>query len=788
MAVDPNDPDAALHAAQPGKFKPSSAAAPAPSSPANEPGTLSDTVERYGSPLSTTPITQPLDKEQSWGEWLAGGWDHFSAKVDAGETLQLGDNSLGYTNALRKGYKPIVEMLGGDPLKDNPGHYDVSKWADPELGHFLTGDLRSREDQEQRLAEQIRARRLKEPGFAPGVPDDPKKLRAYVMAADTKEREAAQATIAQGGAGLGTLAAQGYGSFKGSLADPAVISTFPIGGGGKTLLQVVGREALVNGAIAAAALPGEARNRDDRGEAPLTFGEGAAQVAGGALLGSVIGAGVHGAGKALEATGLPQKLASTIGNLDIANTVSYKIYSALPERLQNKWGAGIVTKWAHRLAAGEKLEDVFSNLSNVELATLSRTVVGEPHLSPEERAAAEHLTRNEEIGDASPYEAGPTGDAKHEEQLGGAVDSIINGKPVEESPSAPLTGSGATGSPDAPARPPAALSTAERPQIDEAALQKEWERKQLDRVPQDSREENGGFSSKADQALDLWFRGGLAWSDEDQRRAIHLAMDGGRPDIAHAIVQRAERIADRAEKAKPGFDDPDHPKYAAVAERLAERGREARALATEFAATVDSYGSTGAPDAPAATSSEGRRPLRFAIAHNLPMDIVDGLKARGIPDHIARGAAAGAFAESGGRLEAVNPKSGAMGFGQWLGSRKDELIRRYGPNPTHEQQLDFLAWELKGGDHGGKSVLAARDEVEALHHYIKDFMRPAAGAMRLTGSRAPAWRRSAAKPTSSAIFIASRARSPPAAPSSSPIPRSPGFARRREPRRRRDRP
>jgi hypothetical protein len=44
----------------------------------------------------------------------------------------------------------------------------------------------------------------------------------------------------------------------------------------------------------------------------------------------------------------------------------------MPEPLQRKWGAGIVTKWAHRLANGEKLEDVFSNLSNVELATLSR--------------------------------------------------------------------------------------------------------------------------------------------------------------------------------------------------------------------------------------------------------------------------------------------------------------------------------------------------------------------------------------------------------------------------------
>ncbi len=129
-----------------------------------------------------------------------------------------------------------------------------------------------------------------------------------------------------------------------------------------------------------------------------------------------------------------------------------------------------------------------------------------------------------------------------------------------------------------------------------------------------------------------------------------------------------------------------------------------------------------ASTAPAAARSSPRR-----IPAGLPSDIVDGLKRRGIADHVARGSAAGIVAESRGSTAIVNPTSGAYGLGQWLGPRKRELFRRYGPSPTREQQLDFLAWELKGGDHGGRKVLAAADEVAALNSYIRDFMRPAAG-------------------------------------------------------------
>lgn len=90
----------------------------------------------------------------------------------------------------------------------------------------------------------------------------------------------------------------------------------------------------------------------------------------------------------------------------------------------------------------------------------------------------------------------------------------------------------------------------------------------------------------------------------------------------------------------------------------------------------------------------------------------------------ALGIRAGIQAESGGNPNARNPTSGAYGIGQWLGSRKAELFRRYGKRPSMKQQLEFMWHELTGGDPGGKKVLAQKGIAETLRAYITDFMRP----------------------------------------------------------------
>lgn len=114
----------------------------------------------------------------------------------------------------------------------------------------------------------------------------------------------------------------------------------------------------------------------------------------------------------------------------------------------------------------------------------------------------------------------------------------------------------------------------------------------------------------------------------------------------------------------------------------------------------------------------------------MPLDktIVDFFRRKGYPDEQARGIAAGIEAEAASDHTAVNDKSGALGLGQWLGSRKKALTKKYGPNPSKTQQLEFLHSELQGGDHGGAKVLAKKSAADVLRSYVVDFMRPAKGA------------------------------------------------------------
>ncbi len=106
---------------------------------------------------------------------------------------------------------------------------------------------------------------------------------------------------------------------------------------------------------------------------------------------------------------------------------------------------------------------------------------------------------------------------------------------------------------------------------------------------------------------------------------------------------------------------------------------------------------------------------------------VDYLKSQGLSDQAARGAVAGSIAESRLDPNAVNASSGAFGIGQWLGARKAALFARFGNNPNFDQQLQFLASELNGGDRGGAAVRQSSSALAAMGAYVRAFMRPGPG-------------------------------------------------------------
>jgi hypothetical protein len=149
------------------------------------------------------------------------------------------------------------------------------------------------------------------------------------------------------------------------------------------------------------------------------------------------------------------------------------------------------------------------------------------------------------------------------------------------------------------------------------------------------------------------------------------------------------------------------------------------------------FGIGGGASAPRAGSAPARSaaPAAGAGGPSGGRSVTDQIRAffqaNGVSAEVSKGISAGVWAEalsSGKGVNVVNPTSGAYGIGQWLGARKAELFRRYGPNPSLSQQLEFMLWELRGGDKGGRSVLRQTDAHGALEAYVNDFMRPAKGA------------------------------------------------------------
>lgn len=133
--------------------------------------------------------------------------------------------------------------------------------------------------------------------------------------------------------------------------------------------------------------------------------------------------------------------------------------------------------------------------------------------------------------------------------------------------------------------------------------------------------------------------------------------------------------------------------------------------------------------------AEAGRALKDAVAaaaglsNNPAGQMMSFLQRIGFSAAQAKGMTAGAFAESGLRADAVNPKSGAFGIGQWLGGRKKELERRYGSHPTFDQQLEFMGWELTHSEAAaGGAMRNAETPTDALDAYVRRFMRPAPGA------------------------------------------------------------
>lgn len=165
-------------------------------------------------------------------------------------------------------------------------------------------------------------------------------------------------------------------------------------------------------------------------------------------------------------------------------------------------------------------------------------------------------------------------------------------------------------------------------------------------------------------------------------------------------------------------------------------GKEARDAGTDIFGTKigDALGTqSGSPPSNGTSSGwsgghyNGQGGYNAAATGSNQSQIAAALKAAGISDSAAMGIMAGIYSESKFDPNAIGPKYKAYGIGQWLGTRRAQLFKKYGKNPSLANQIEFLIWELKGGNAGMAKVLKNTTADKALLSYVYDGMAPGAG-------------------------------------------------------------
>ena len=100
--------------------------------------------------------------------------------------------------------------------------------------------------------------------------------------------------------------------------------------------------------------------------------------------------------------------------------------------------------------------------------------------------------------------------------------------------------------------------------------------------------------------------------------------------------------------------------------------------------------------------------------------IIDYFVNKGLTLNQARGIYGNLMQESGGNIKAISSDgNNSYGLAQWTGPRKEKLFSMYGQNPTAEQQLDFLWWELNNTH---KDALDALKNTNTTYDATKVFM------------------------------------------------------------------
>jgi hypothetical protein len=285
-------------------------------------------------------------------------------------------------------YLPIVNELD---------QRDKRSWSEKVFGpQYLTGVTAGLPVNTTKVWDDIARIRATDPSFLKDVPaknDD--EFDAWVKSNETMKRRQAQDVVRRE-QGFGQQALGfGAGAVTG-LTDPinlgAMVMTGGLGGGGKTLLQSMAREALINSAIEAVELPATNANRSRFGE-QMTVGDAFADVGMAAAGGAAFPIGGRILGKVSAPVG------SVIG----------RAFNAAGDSLD-------------RAAALRQLRGY--DVSDADIARAFGQAVPPDVRLPDEQAAINVIDRNSDVAGASPFAATPGGLDANVEHLGNATDAL----------------------------------------------------------------------------------------------------------------------------------------------------------------------------------------------------------------------------------------------------------------------------------------------------------------------------------------------------------------------------
>lgn len=112
--------------------------------------------------------------------------------------------------------------------------------------------------------------------------------------------------------------------------------------------------------------------------------------------------------------------------------------------------------------------------------------------------------------------------------------------------------------------------------------------------------------------------------------------------------------------------------------------------------------------------------IKRVVPSNDSEFIINYFVNKGLTRIQAKGIYGNLMQESGGNIQAISSDGhDSYGLAQWTGPRKQKLFEMYGPNPTIEQQLDFLWWELNNTH---KDALRALKQAKTVYDATKIFM------------------------------------------------------------------